>query len=230
MKNFFSSFGVFLISDGGRLRLDNKLEKILSELVSNFPSILAVQIREQLVNSDYPPADDDYVIQLCALLKEKAIRDDFKVFINGNPELAIRAKASGVHLGANSIGINRAREILGNEPLIGYSAHSTEEIKSLNNELVDYTYLSPIFYPGSKQISKEPLGLETLRLAVKVSEIPIFALGGVCENNIQEIYETGVSGVSLISSILYSYDPVKSMSKLDKIISHLEKDFKKVSN
>jgi thiamine-phosphate pyrophosphorylase len=217
---FPSSFGVYLVTDGGKLRVHGSLPEILLSLVSRFRSIIGVQIRERLLDAEYPPASDEYVCTLCSALRKNALRNDFKVVINSEVELCREIGADGVHLGSGSMSPAEARKILGSEFLIGYSAHSVEEVLASDPEVIDYVYLSPVFQPGSKKYTGELLGFAPLKKAA-VADVSLFALGGVRPEHIEDIYRTGVSGVSVISSILHADNPLQVMAEFDNKINSL---------
>jgi thiamine-phosphate diphosphorylase len=219
---FPSSFGVYLITDGGALREKNILEKVLTDLVGEFDSIIGVQIRERVIGSGYTPASTEYIGKLTRSLKTHSCRDDFVVIINGDPELAKEVEADGVHLGKRTVSPEESRAYLGKDAIIGYSAHSLEEVLLLSPHSVSYCSLSPVYTPGSKQqYSGEILGTSILEKACLKSDMPIFALGGVSLANLEEIKKTGASGVSLVSGILHESHPVKMMSKFDSKLKNL---------
>ena len=84
--------------------------------------------------------------------------------------------------------------------LIGYSAHSREEILEAESPGADYVFLGPIFPPISKYASLPPIGVEKLKEWSSLDHIPVFALGGITASNLSEIAQTGcycVAGISL---------------------------------
>ncbi len=225
VKPFPSSFGVYLITDGGKLRTEGRLEGILVDLVSSFSSIIGVQIRERLPDSEFEPATIEYLSRLCSVLKSSAVRADFIVTINSEVELVKETGADGVHLASRSVSPKEARDVLGSDCIIGYSAHSAEEVVKQEPHIIDYVYLSPIFQPGSKQYEGGVIGLDLLKEATSNSRVPVFALGGIRPEQVESLYHSGASGVSLISSVLKADDPVFVMSEFDNKINFLHKKF-----
>jgi len=65
----------------------------------------------------------------------------------------------------------------------------------------DYVTLSPIF-PTKSHENATPLGLEYLEDVVKSSKKPIFALGGITKENIDDVFKTGVYGIASIRFFL----------------------------
>ena len=48
--------------------------------------------------------------------------------------------------------------------------------------------------------------------------IPIVAIGGITANDIEDIMQTGVSGIALSGTVLHAADPVEEMKRIIKII------------
>jgi len=218
VNSFPSSFGVYLITDGGFLRSKNTLDSVIVSLVKEFSTIVAVQIRERVIDSGYPPANDEYICGLVEKLKGASRREDFKVIINGDIELSRGSMADGVHLGYKTQSISHARSTEGFEGVIGYSAHSIQELKYVADAGADYALLSPIFQPESKKSERKELGITLLEEACSKVSIPIFALGGVKSEHVTDIIDTGASGVAVISSILFSKNPHRSMEEFQKVL------------
>jgi thiamine-phosphate pyrophosphorylase len=106
-----------------------------------------------------------------------------KILVNTRFDVAMAARADGVHLPADA-----AREILPGL-LIGRSCHTLEEIKLAQ---ADFVTFGPIFATPGKG---EPVGLEMLHLACKAGK-PVFALGGVNWENAQACIQAGAEGIA----------------------------------
>ncbi|MCZ2157324.1 MAG: thiamine phosphate synthase [Bryobacterales bacterium] len=121
------------------------------------------------------------------------------ILINGRPDVALAAGAHGVHLPGGSIAPSELRPILPERFVIGVSCHSRDELFRAQAEDADYTFISPVFRPLSKDDSRPPLGLKGLHDAVEGLQIPSFALGGILPENIADCIAAGVPGVAGIS-------------------------------
>ncbi len=102
--------------------------------------------------------------------------------------------------------------------LLGYSAHSLEEARMVEQAGVDWITFSPIFSTPSKKNFGAPQGINILKKVVENLSIPVYALGGIKVNNILEVLETGVHGLALISEIIAAKEPSKAT---DTILSKL---------
>jgi len=76
-----------------------------------------------------------------------------KLLISRRVDICLAVDADGVHLNSESLPLGRARELLGTQRLVGYSAHSPEEAREVAGQGVDYLTLSPIFHTRSKPMA-----------------------------------------------------------------------------
>jgi thiamine-phosphate pyrophosphorylase len=121
--------------------------------------------------------------------------------VNGRLEVALACGADGVHLQDGNIPIRAVRRKYP-KMIIGYSAHTREELRMAEESGADYAFLSPIFPPRSKTNGKAPLGAETLSAWIEELKIPVFALGGISAANVKELRKCGCAGVAGISFFL----------------------------
>ncbi len=136
-----------------------------------------------------------------------------RLLLNGSPELAADIGADGVHLGIHSCQIPSARIILGEQSLISYSAHSLQEAESAAEQGADFITFSPIYQTASKAQYGQPQGLQSLANTCNKSPIPVYALGGITLNRVNEVLNAGAYGVALISAILAATD-IENRSRL----------------
>lgn len=151
-----------------------------------------IQIREKDLSSR----------ELLSLCKQiKYIMKKYKnscLIINERVDVAILCGADGVHLPENSFDV---RDVKNKFPylIVGKSCHNLECAKKAEKEGADYIVFSPIFYVPNKG---KPKGLEKLREVVNEVKVPVYALGGINKNNIEEVFKTGVFGVAGIRLFL----------------------------
>lgn len=125
-----------------------------------------------------------------------------RLIINGRLEVALAADADGVHLQEGSVPVAAVRR---NYPrlIIGYSAHSREEMLEAEKNGASYVYLSPVFSPISKESSAlQPIGPATVRKWRRGVKIPVIGLGGITPENVGDLKTAGCAGVAGISLFL----------------------------
>lgn len=147
---------------------------------------------------------DAYVEALA--LRQAAAKAGALFIVNDRCDLALAVDADGVHLGQGDLPLDLARKVLGLGKLIGISTHNPDQVREATAGKPDYLGFGPIFTPGSKQDHDPVVGLEGLRAIRSLTPLPIFAIGGIHINQVDEVIRAGADGVAVISSILKAPD------------------------
>jgi thiamine-phosphate pyrophosphorylase len=119
--------------------------------------------------------------------------------VNDHVDVALACGAHGVHLGQDDGDIRAARDQLGPHKLIGRSTHSLDQVRDV--EGADYIGFGPIFPTSTKRTTNPTLGLSKLEKAVDTSTIPVVAIGGITQQNLQDVVNTRVHGWAIIQGI-----------------------------
>jgi len=135
------------------------------------------------------------------------------LIINDRVDVTKIIDAEGVHLGEEDLPIKEARKILGSKKIIGASASDIKTAKLKLKEGADYIGLGPIFETGSKEVD-QALGIEILRKAKKVLKVPVFPIGGISLNNLDQVTSTGTKKAAVISAIFMAEDVKKAAQEL----------------
>jgi len=126
-----------------------------------------------------------------------------KVIINDRVDVALALGADGVHLGQTDMPVAAARRLLGNAAIIGFSAHTIEQIKAALDLPIDYLAFGPIFPTQSKRNPDPVAGLDALSLIKSInSRLPIVAIGGIDKLNVVEALSAGADSAAIISAIV----------------------------
>ena len=122
------------------------------------------------------------------------------IIVNDRVDIAQALKADGVHLGQNDLPPTVARQLLGNDAIIGVSTHNLEQAKLAAEMPVDYVALGPIFPTTTKQSSNPPVGPEGVRQARELlGDIPLVAIGGITEANARQLLEAGATALAVVT-------------------------------
>ena len=142
----------------------------------------------------------------CELRK---ITSDFKanLIINDRVDIALAVEADGVHLGWQSLPFWIMRKLLGLEKLIGVSTHNRQEALQAQDNGADYITFGPVFDTPSKAGILDPTGPEEILKIRSEIRIPVIALGGISEKNIEAVLHSGADGIAVISSIMQADNP-----------------------
>jgi thiamine-phosphate pyrophosphorylase len=129
------------------------------------------------------------------------------LIVNDRIDVAIAAEADGVHLGQSDFPIPLARELLGQDKLIGGSAASLEEARICLAEGADYVGFGPVYVTGSKADAGPVSGPTVLKQVVETIPLPMIAIGGITVENVPEVMKAGAYGIAVISAICCQIDP-----------------------
>jgi thiamine-phosphate pyrophosphorylase len=83
--------------------------------------------------------------------------------------------------------------------LIGYSAHTMEEMRMAETNGADYVFISPVFSTAPAKSNLAPLGIDKVVAWKSGLKIPVFGLGGVTAENLNQLFVAGCAGAASIS-------------------------------
>ncbi len=199
---------LFLITDGGPLRSRGRLlDAIESALAEGAGRISHLLLREQVIGSSIEPASDEELLKIISAVSATAQHYDCKVLVHNHLEIAQDSRVAGVHLGGPEANVQSAREVLGPDSLVGYSAHSESDICHAFGMGADYVFLSPVFSPTSKESDRPLIGVAELSRICAQSHGPVYALGGITVDSIRPCRDAGAAGVALIGYVFASSEP-----------------------
>ena len=184
-------FRLYVISDR-KLCAPRVIALILKQAAQ--AGVKAVQLREK----DLTPVE---LFRMAEDVQDCCSRYGTKLLINDRADVAAAVGAAGVHLTEHSMPAAAARRILGDEALIGVSAHHEEGVRAAEGDGADFVMLGPVFQsPSHPRVP--PLGLHAFEKLVSQTRVPVFALGGVTPENVAQCLAAGAAGVATISAII----------------------------
>lgn len=194
MKSFDTS--LYLVTDRSSMG-DYEFESKIRSAVEG--GCTMVQLREKNINS--------YLMYQRALSIKK-ITDEYHIplIINDRLDIMLAVGADGVHLGQQDIPVKIVRRLIGKDKIIGVSAHCPEEAEKAERDGADYLGVGAIFPTETKKdIIITPV--DVLREIKETVSVPVVAIGGINQNNINTLKGSHVDGVAVISAIMKSKDP-----------------------
>ena len=154
--------------------------------------------------------------EMVAEAKEiKAIAAKYQVpfVINDDIYAAKEIDADGVLIGQSDMEYRKAREILGEDKIIGLSAGNLQEAIDAEKMGADYIGVGAVFHTDTKK-DTTAMSFEELKEITDTVSIPVVAIGGISADNLMQLAGTGIDGISVISAIFGQEDPGAATKKL----------------
>ncbi len=130
-----------------------------------------------------------------------------KLFIvNDHVDIAMLSRADGVHLGPDDLSVESARKVAGDGLLIGASASTPEASAAAVAAGADYIGCGAVFATPLKP-QKGVIGPAGVRAVTDSVDVPVFAIGGIEESNVEQLTRVGVHRVCVIRAVGDATDP-----------------------
>ena len=182
---------------GARADLGEFLDAILGAGVD------VIQLREK-------EAEAGDLLRWGETFREAAERHGALFIVNDRPDVAFALDADGVHLGQNDLPPRVARDILGDDAIIGLSTHSPAQWDVAAPE-ADYLCIGPVWETPTKP-GRPAAGLDAVRHAALSAETrPWFAIGGITEVNLAEVLDSGATRIVVVRAVTESAVPADAV-------------------
>ncbi|WP_455199222.1 Nudix family hydrolase [Kaarinaea lacus] len=163
-----------------------QLEKCLQR------GIRLVQLRAKSLSRD------DY-IELARRVKSLCLESDARLILNSDPELVSMVDADGVNLtGDRLLALNKRP--LPEDKWVAASCHTSEDLEHAAGINVDFAMLSPVKATASHP-DVTPLGWEAFQGMCDHAAFPVYALGGVSADDLEDAFEHGAQGIAAIRAL-----------------------------
>ena len=139
-----------------------------------------------------------------------------KFLINDDPVIAKKVNADGCHLGQKDISILNARKILKNK-IIGITCHNSINLakKAISNGA---NYLAfGAFYSSKTKKARYKASLKILRLAKKLTNTPVVAIGGIKDTNYKKLLLNKANFLA-ISGYIWNNKKLNPREAINKLI------------
>jgi len=126
--------------------------------------------------------------------------------VNDRPDVALMLGADGVHLGQDDLAPSEARRLLGPDGIVGYSTHSLDQLAAALHQPLDYVAVGPVYATATKADAEPVVGLELVRRARALTDLPLIAIGGIDRVHAPEVVASGADGLAVIAALLDQRD------------------------
>lgn len=205
-------YSIYLVTDDGCLQGRALLDCVREALEGG---VTLVQYRAKTASSAEMYAE---------ALQLKALCDSFSVplIINDRLDIAMAVGAAGVHLGQDDLPCAAARKLLGEDYIIGVSAHNPAEAKAALQSGADYLGCGAVFGTATKA-DVQKLGTDGLAAICKAKGLPVVGIGGVTADNYREVRAAGAEGAAIVSGILAQPDIRATVRAIAKVSQEFAK-------
>ena len=206
MKKEDIDYSVYLVTDR-RNKTDEEFLNIIEEAIKGGTTI--VQLREKI-------ASTKEFYDLALKVKGITSRYGIPLLINDRIDIALAVDSEGVHIGQDDMPADIAREIIGEDKILGVSASTVEEAKKAEIDSADYIGSGAVF-PTATKDDADSVSKEELKEIVDSIDIPVVAIGGITIENANTLKGSGIAGFSVVSAIMSAEDPKEASLKLKEI-------------
>lgn len=209
MKSF--DLKLYLVTDRSWLKGGQTLESCVEQAILG--GVTLVQLREKNMSDEEFTENARKMLAVCR-------KHGVPLIINDRADIAAKVGADGVHVGLDDMSVKEARRILGNEKIIGATAHNVREALAGESDGADYLGVGAVFGSSTKSDAK-PLEMSELRAVCEAVKIPVCAIGGINRSNISRLCGSGIKGAAVISGILAEDDILSAASDMKLLCERL---------
>ena len=171
-------------------------------------------------------AEKEEIKEVARKAKEICKKNDVILVIDDYVDIAKELELDGVHLGKNDMPVDEARKLLGEEFIIGATANTFEDIEALRHTDIDYIGLGPYRFTSTKKNLSPVIGIdgyaEIMRRKAESSiNLPIVAIGGICYDDINDIMDTGISGIAVSGSLINAKNMTEETRKMISLLESI---------
>ncbi len=143
------------------------------------------------------------------------------LLINDRVDVALAVGAQGVHVGQLDMKPSDARRLLGEDAIIGLTVKNTSNAEDAPLDVIDYACIGGIYSTLSKE-NPSNIGLDGWRdvasvLRKSAPELPLGAIAGIDESNLEDVLRNGADGSAIISAIYMADDVTAATQHLKSI-------------
>lgn len=172
--------------------MDRDATKVLHDLLAGDAKFLQLRVKA------LPPSD---FLDLARRARAETRSYGCKLIVNDRVDIALACDADGVHLGQEDLPLAVGRKLIGGK-IIGISTHDLAQAREAEQNGADYIGFGPMFGTLTKDTGYAARGVDMLRQIRAGVSLPIVAIGGINEQNVQQVWQAGANSAAIISDIL----------------------------
>lgn len=199
---------LYLVTNSDKFESEDAFLDAIASALEGGVDVL--QLREKTMTANK-------ILDLGKKIKQLCLQYDTTFIVNDRVDIALLLEADGVHLGQDDLDVQSARDILGDNAIVGISTHAPEQALKAVADGADYIGVGPVFATPTKQ-GTVPVGLDYVKWVSKNIEIPAFAIGGIDLENCGQVFDAGLKKIAVVRALINANSPQKAAeSFIEKI-------------
>ena len=180
--------------------------------------VACLQLR--LKATDGTPAPEAEIAAALDRLTPIAHAHDVAVLLNDEPTLAQKYGCDGVHIGQNDMPYAQARQVMGEDAIIGVTCHDSKHLAMEAGEAgADYVAFGA-FYDTPTKDAKSRATPELLTFWQEFVELPCVAIGGITPDNAAPLVEAGADFIATSSAVWQHADgPAAAIARFNALFA-----------
>ena len=135
--------------------------------------------------------------------------------VNDDVDMAVRLHADGIHIGQGDQDAAQVRQAIGPDMILGVSAHAVDQVQQAIKDGADYVGCGPVFTTTSKANVRPAIGPDLFQQLQEVHPgFPVFAIGGIHTDNIDQVHAMNPDAICVISEITQADNIAKVVQTL----------------
>lgn len=160
-------------------------------------------------------------LSLAEKVHEITMRYGIPLIIDDRVDVAIAVNAEGVHVGQSDMPVKIARQLMGENKIVGATAKTVPQAVEAYEQGADYLGVGAI-YPTTTKVKTVLTSVNTLKEIVKAVPIKVNAIGGLNKDNIHVLKDSGIDGICAVSAIMKADDPKTAAEELREAFDELQ--------
>jgi thiamine-phosphate pyrophosphorylase len=162
-------------------------------------------------------ASDDEVRRATETLMPIAYEHDIAFLLNDRPDLAKEMGCDGAHIGQSDMGYKKARQVLGDDAIIGVTCNASQHLAMEAGEQgADYVAFGAFYATKTKEATGNA-SPDILAWWSEIFEIPCVAIGGITTENAPVLIEAGADFLAVSGGVWSHKDgPAEAVATFNK--------------
>ena len=147
------------------------------------------------------------------------------LIIDDRVDVALATGAEGVHVGQTDMPVSIARNLMGDDRIVGATTKTVAQALEAYEQGADYLGVGAI-YPTTTKVKTVLTSTDTLRDICAAVPIPVNAIGGLNSSNLDVLSGIPIAGICVVSAIMKAEDPYSAAKKLLELSTEMQKMLK----